>query len=102
MRYSKIDPTKAASIAQEAFAGGVILSNSDNVVVTQYDATVGNGFSNLQRNINPFFYYLAEPFVNQLKSTGDPRLKYIGASYANPADLPPHVIPQQLTNLDFR
>ena len=86
MRYSKIDQAKAASIAQEAFAGGVIQSNSDNVVVTQYDATVGNGFSNLQRNINPFFYYLTEPFVNQLKSTYDPRLKYIGASYANPSN----------------
>ena len=85
MRYSKIDAIKAASIAQEAFTGGVILSNSDNVVVTQYNATVGNGFSNQQRNINPFWYYLAEPFVNQLKSTGDPRLKYIGASYADPA-----------------
>ncbi len=87
MRYSKIDPTKAASIVQEAFTGGVILSNSDNVVVTQYDATINNGFSNLQRNINPFFYYLTEPFVDQLKSTGDPRLKYIGASYANPGNI---------------
>lgn len=84
MRYSKLDPTKAASIAQEAFTGGVILSNSDNVVVTQYNATVPNGFSNLQRNVSPYFYYLAEPFVNQLKSTSDPRLKYIGASYAKP------------------
>ena len=87
MRYSKIDAAKAASIAQEAFAGGVILSNSDNVVVTQYNATVGNGFSNLQRNVSPYFYYLAEPFVTQLKSTADPRLKYIGASYANPASI---------------
>ncbi len=87
MRYSKIDVAKAASIAQEAFAGGVILSNSDNVVVTQYNGTVPNGFSNLQRNISPYFYYLAEPFVNQLKSTGDPRLKYIGASYANPTTI---------------
>ncbi len=87
MRYSKIDEAKAASIAQEAFTGGVILSNIDNVVVTQYNATVPNGFSNQQRNINPFWYYLAEPFVNELKSTGDPRLKYIGASYANPANL---------------
>ena len=87
MRYSKIDGAKAASIAQEAFAGGVILSNIDNVVVTQYNATVPNAFSNQQRNINPFWYYLAEPFVNHLKSTGDPRLKYIGASYANPANL---------------
>lgn len=84
MRYSKLDPTKAAAIAQEAFTGGVILSNSDNVVVTQYNATVPNGYSNLQRNVSPYFYYLAEPFVNQLKSTSDPRLKYIGASYAKP------------------
>jgi len=87
MRYSKIDPTKAANIAQEAFAGGVILSNSDNVVVKQYNGTVPNGFSNLQRNISPYFYYLAEPFINQLKSTADPRLKYIGASYANPTTI---------------
>jgi hypothetical protein len=84
MRYSKIDAAKAANIAQEAFAGGVILSNSDNVVVTQYNGTTPNNFSNLQRNISPYFYYLAEPFVTQLKSTADPRLKYIGASYANP------------------
>ena len=41
----------------------------------------------MQRNISPYFYYLAEPFVNQLKSTGDPRLKYIGASYANPTTI---------------
>ena len=87
MRYSKIDVAKAASIAQEAFAGGVILSNSDNVVVKQYNGTTPNGFSNLQRNISPYFYYLAEPFVNQLKSTADPRLKYIGASYANPTTI---------------
>lgn len=87
MRYSKIDATKAASIAQEAFTGGVMLSNSDNVVVKQYNGTVPNGFSNLQRNISPYFYYLAEPFVNQLKNTFDPRLKYIGASYANPTTI---------------
>jgi hypothetical protein len=84
MRYSKIDPSKASSIAQEAFAGGVILSNSDNVVVTLYSDAVQNSFSNLQRNVSPYFYYLTEPFVNQLKSTSDPRLKYIGASYAKP------------------
>ena len=84
MRYSKLDAAKAASISQEAFAGGVILSNSDNVVVTQYNNTVQNGFSNLQRTVSPYFYYLTEPFVNQLKTTGDPRLKYVGASYSKP------------------
>jgi hypothetical protein len=84
MRYSKLDPIKAASIAQEAFDGGVMQSNSDNVVTTLYSTAVPNNFSNLQRTVSPYFYYLAEPFVNQLKSTGDPRLKYIGASYAKP------------------
>ena len=84
MRYSKIDPAKAASIAQEAFTGGVMQSNSDNVVVKLYSSSVPNGFSNQQRAISPWFYYLAEPFVKQLKSTSDPRLKYIGASYSDP------------------
>jgi len=84
MRYSKIDAAKAASIAQEAFAGGVMVSNSDNVVVRLYNTAVPNPFSNTQRNVTPRFYYLAEPFVNKLKSTGDPRLKYAGASYAEP------------------
>ncbi len=84
MRYSKIDAVKAASIVQEAFTGGVMQSNSDNVVITLYSNAVPNGFSNLQRTVSPYFYYLAEPFVNQLKGTADPRLKYIGASYAKP------------------
>jgi hypothetical protein len=84
MRYSKIDATKAASIAQEAFTGGVMQSNSDNVVVKLYSSAVPNGFSNQQRVISPWFYYLAEPFVNRLKTTSDPRLKYIGASYSDP------------------
>jgi len=86
MRYSKVDPAKAASIAQEAFAGGVIQSNSDNVVTNLYSTAVPNPFSNLQRTVSPYFYYLTEPFVNQLKSISDPRLKYIGASYIKPQD----------------
>lgn len=86
MRYSKVDPAKAASIAQEAFTGGVILSNNDNVVTNLYNTAVPNPFSNLQRTVSPYFYYLTEPFVNQLKSTNDPRLKYMGASYIKPQD----------------
>lgn len=84
MRYSKVDPAKAAKIAQEAFAGGVMQSNADNVFTNLYTTSVPNNFSNLQRTVSPYFYYLTEPFVNQLKNTFDPRLKYIGASYAKP------------------
>lgn len=86
MRYSKSNPSKAEEIVQEAFNGGVMQANTDNVVIKQYSVAVPNNFSNLQRTVSPNFYYLAQPFVNQLKNTNDPRLKYMGASYANPAD----------------
>ena len=84
MRYSKVDPTKAASIVAEAFAGGVMTSNADNTLVV-YDGTnyINNANNGLINN-NPRFYYAAEPFVDQLKSTLDPRTKYIIASYAEP------------------
>jgi len=84
MRYSKLNPTKAASIVAEAFAGGVMTSNTDNAYVT-FDGTLFTNFRNDGLiNNNPRFYYAAEPFVNQLKATNDPRGKYMIASFANP------------------
>ncbi len=84
MRYSKVDATKAASIVAEAFAGGVMTANTDNAFVV-YDGTM---FTNIGNdgliNNNPKFYYAGEPFVNQMKTTNDPRSKYIIASYAEP------------------
>ncbi len=97
MRYSKINPTKAAALASEAFNGGVMTSNADNVMVT-YDGTLfTNGANGGLVNNNPRFYYAAAPFVNQLKTTNDPRTKFLIASFANPnnplADPNPDVIP---------
>ena len=43
---------------------------------TQTDNTALRNFSH--------FNYAAEPFVNQLKSTNDPRGKFILANFANP------------------
>jgi hypothetical protein len=84
MRYSRLNPTKAASIVSEAFTGGVMTSNTDNAFVV-YDGTLYTNGSNAGLiNNNPRFYYAAEPFVNQLKSTNDPRGKYIVASFADP------------------
>ncbi|MGB8491680.1 MAG: SusD/RagB family nutrient-binding outer membrane lipoprotein [Bacteroidales bacterium] len=84
MRYSKVNPTKAASIVSEAFTGGVMTSNADNAFVV-YDGTLySNGTNNGLINNNPRFYYAAEPFVNQLKSTNDPRSKYLVAAFAEP------------------
>jgi hypothetical protein len=86
MRYSKVNPAKAQSIVAEAFAGGVMASNADNAFVkydgklyTYNDNTVLQNFSQ--------FNYAAEPFVNLLKATNDPRGKFMIANFANPGNV---------------
>lgn len=97
MRYSKVDPAKAQSIVSAAFSGGVMTSNDDNAYV-KYDGTLfTNGANAGLVNNNPYFYYAAEPFVDQLKSTNDPRGPFIIATYANPAN--PLADPNPNTNL---
>lgn len=84
MRYSKINPTKAESIVAEAFAGGVMTSNDDNAYVKYDGSKYTQNENNNLRNFS-YFYYAAEPFVDQLKSTNDPRGKFILANFADPA-----------------
>lgn len=85
MRYSNIDATKAKTIVSDAFNGGVMTSNDDNAYV-KYDGTLFTNDANggLVNN-NPYFYYAAEPFVDQLKATSDPRTAFLIATFANPA-----------------
>ncbi|PJJ84304.1 SusD-like starch-binding protein associating with outer membrane [Mucilaginibacter auburnensis] len=84
MRYSKIDANKAQTIIADALSGaGVIASNADNVMVP-FNSTDNNPLNGGPRGTNPYYYYLYEPFVNQLKSTNDPRGKYIAAYYNEP------------------
>jgi hypothetical protein len=85
LRYSKLNPTKGAALATEAFNGGVMASNSDNVMVTFAPPNFSNGrHANLvNAATNPYYYYAAEPFVNQLKNSQDPRSKYIIAKFDN-------------------
>ena len=86
MRYSKINATKAKSIVAEAFAGGVMTSNADNAFV-KYDGTLYTiGDNAVLRNFSQF-NYAAEPFVNQLKSTNDPRGKFMVANFKEPGNV---------------
>jgi hypothetical protein len=85
MRYSKVDPGKAESIVSEAFAGGVMTSNADNAYV-KYDDGAVHAENNGLRNFS-YFNYAAEPFVNQLKSTNDPRGKFILANFEDPGSV---------------
>jgi hypothetical protein len=87
MRYTKINLAKAKSIAEEAFAGGVMTSNADNAFV-KYDGTIFTTPDNLGLRSFSQFNYAAEPFVNQLKSTNDPRAKFMIAQFADPSNMP--------------
>lgn len=86
MRYSKVNLTKAQSIVAEAFAGGVMTTNSDNAYVKYDGKLYTQGDNAVLQNFSQF-NYAAEPFVNQLKSTRDPRAKFILANFANPGNV---------------
>lgn len=86
MRYSKIDPSKAAAIVSDAFNGGVMASNDDNAYLTFDGTAYINDDNNGLVNNNPYFYYAAEPFVDQLKATNDPRSPLLIATFADPAN----------------
>ncbi len=83
MRYTKINPSKAQSIVGEAFAGGVMTSNADNAFV-KYDGTLNTQTENNNLRNFSHFNYAAAPFVDQLKTTNDPRGKFILATFTDP------------------
>jgi hypothetical protein len=87
MRLSKVDATKAASTVQAAFVGGVITSNDDNAYM-RHDANYNQPIGGTLNGSEAANYYLTKPFVDQLKSTSDPRLsaiaiRYVGATSGN-------------------
>ena len=86
MRYSKLNPGKAQTIVAEAFAGGVMASNADNAFV-KYDGTLYTELDNAALRNFSNFNYAAEPFVNHLKSTNDPRGRFILANFPNPGNV---------------
>jgi hypothetical protein len=100
MRYSKVNPTKAASIVAEAFAGGVMTSNADNAFVKN-DGTLFSQADNAALRNFSHFNYAAEPFVNQLKSTFDPRGKFLVAQYADPGAIANNLTPDMVLANQF-
>lgn len=80
MHLSNVDATKAQATVAVAFAGGVITSNADNAIV-KHDANFNNAIGNIVNGTEAANFYLAEPFVNALKNTNDPRLSSIAVRY---------------------
>jgi hypothetical protein len=89
MRLSKVDAAKAQSTVAAAFAagGGLITANADNAYL-RHDANYTQAIGNTLNGSEAANFYLTKPFVDQLKSTSDPRLsaiaiRYVGATSGN-------------------
>jgi len=87
MRLSKADAAKAQATVTTAFAAGVILSNADNAYI-RHDANYNQPIGGTLNGSEAANFYLAKPFVDQLKNTSDPRLsaiaiRYVGATSGN-------------------
>lgn len=84
MRLSKIDPSRAQSAVQAAFAGGVITDNADDAYL-RHDANYQNPAGVMLNGTEAANWYLVNSFVDTLKNNNDPRLsaiaiRYIGAT----------------------
>jgi len=83
MRLIKVDAAKAQSTVQAAVAGGVITANADNAYI-RHDPNFPQPIGGTLNGSEAANFYLAKPFVDQLKNTNDPRLpalaiRYVGA-----------------------
>jgi len=90
MRLSKADATKAQTTVAAAFAGGVILLNADNAL-NRHDANFVNGLGNTLNGTEAANFYLAQPFVDALKTTNDPRLQSIAIRFVGASSGPAQV-----------
>lgn len=84
MRLSKVNATKAASLAATAVAGGLMQSNDDNAVV-RHDANFRNGLGTNLNGGQAGFYYIDREFMDWMKSNNDPRLAVIATRYVDAA-----------------
>ncbi len=80
MRLTKANPALAKSTVAAAFAGGVILTNADNVAII-HDNNYFNGIGNTVNGTEAANFYLTDVFVNSLKNNNDPRLSSIAVRY---------------------
>ncbi|MFI5128419.1 MAG: SusD/RagB family nutrient-binding outer membrane lipoprotein [Chitinophagales bacterium] len=79
LRIVKVDPANAKKYAEQAVAGGLMTSNSDNFIVNYTTQLAGTGTTSngtAHTWISSSYittYRLAQPFVDSLKLRNDPR-----------------------------
>ncbi|MET0243848.1 MAG: SusD/RagB family nutrient-binding outer membrane lipoprotein [Flavitalea sp.] len=80
MRLTKVDAALAETTVKAAFAGGVILDNADNALI-RHDVNYQNPIGGMLNGTEAANFFLAKPFVDELKNTNDPRLSAIAIRY---------------------
>ncbi|HTE28546.1 SusD/RagB family nutrient-binding outer membrane lipoprotein [Flavitalea sp.] len=90
MHITKADAAKADATVKAAFAGGVITLNADNAIM-RHDANYLHPIGNTLNGTEGANFYLAKPFVDQLKNTNDPRLSAIAIRYVGAKSGPEQV-----------
>jgi hypothetical protein len=80
MRLSKVKPAVAQAYVAKAVTGGLMTSNTDNVVI-RHNANFANDVGSQLNGGQSAFFYLAKDFVDHLKSASDPRLTSIAVRY---------------------
>lgn len=83
MRLIKVDEPQAALLTKEAYAYGVMTSNSD-MPVLKHNANAPNGYA---FNLADQHFFLHKTLVDHMRKSGDPRLKIYGGVYDKEAFL---------------
>jgi len=90
MRMSKVDEATAKTWVQKAVQGGVMVDNSDNALFKHQAVpfnTVTNGNAWVLDNVDANASRVSKTFIDYLKNTNDPRLKYIATVSSDPTKL---------------
>lgn len=88
MRYSKVNPAKAeenVKIAVDPANGGVMESNADNAYFS-FNSTFNHPNAGFFQGTERGNVYLGAPFVEELKSKNDPRLRVMAVKYETPSN----------------
>lgn len=88
MRYTELNPTKAAEWVNKAVAGpgGLMTTTDDNAIVRYNAPAYVHATTQQLTSTERANFYAGQPFVEFMKSNNDPRAPYIFVRYSAPGD----------------
>lgn len=88
MRLSKVNPALAKTWVNTAVTGGLFASNEESALILHPGAVTANNsaepFGKIYVHEDPNAYRMSESFINLLKKTYDPRLRFLATVVADP------------------